>query len=296
MKTLKYIIIAILLVLIIFSCNSKLGISLKFIIKSQVPVSKEQLTIAKEVISGRLQSLQIKHFEIDQNDANAQLVVLVKDSANTLNLKSLLTSKGEISFQPVWNQATVISKLQTLDTKTLLVNSANVSDLLSLLHYTGNQDSSAIIGKINIQDTSLIFNYLNQNVVKNLFPGNLKFSLSATISDTHTYDLYAVIMQYPENSKSIQDASAITKSSTNAEISIVLNDAGSKLWKEISAQNLGKSVAILIDHKVYAAPKLRSEIGKSCIIAGNFNLNEARMLATILKNGNLPVPFQTVNQ
>ena len=76
-----------------------------------------------------------------------------------------------------------------------------------------------------------------------------------------------------------------------------MNQEGAKLWKRLTAENLGRSVAIVLDGYVYSFPTVQSEIsGGRSSITGNFTVNEAKDLANILKSGKLPAPARIIEE
>jgi preprotein translocase subunit SecD len=72
-------------------------------------------------------------------------------------------------------------------------------------------------------------------------------------------------------------------------IEIVFNKEGAKRFAQLTRQNIGNRLAIIIGGQVYCAPVIRSEITGKGEISGSFSLQEARNLATtisaILPNG-----------
>ena len=63
-----------------------------------------------------------------------------------------------------------------------------------------------------------------------------------------------------------------------------MNQEGAKLWKRLTAENIGRSVAIVLDGYVYLFNcPVRNSGGRSSI-TGNFTVNEAKDLANILKS------------
>jgi len=81
------------------------------------------------------------------------------------------------------------------------------------------------------------------------------------------------------------------------QVSLELIDEGAKLFAEITKRNLGKIVAIVLDGEIISTPVVQSEItdGKA-IISGKFTPQEAKLLATRLNSGALPVPITLVSQ
>ncbi|MCX8083552.1 MAG: protein translocase subunit SecD [Calditerrivibrio sp.] len=76
-------------------------------------------------------------------------------------------------------------------------------------------------------------------------------------------------------------------------VSLKFDPAGSKLFEEITAENVNKRMAIVLDDNVYSAPVIREKIaGGEAQISGNFTLDEAKDLAIVLRAGSLPAPVK----
>lgn len=76
-------------------------------------------------------------------------------------------------------------------------------------------------------------------------------------------------------------------------VSLRFNPAGAKRFEEVTAANVQKRMAIILDGTVYSAPVIREKIpGGNAQISGQFTLEEARDLAIVLKAGALPAPMR----
>lgn len=76
-------------------------------------------------------------------------------------------------------------------------------------------------------------------------------------------------------------------------VSLVFNAVGAKLFEDITAQNIKKRLAIILDGNVYSAPVIQEKIsGGNAQITGNFTLDEAKDLAIVLRAGSLPAPVK----
>jgi len=76
-------------------------------------------------------------------------------------------------------------------------------------------------------------------------------------------------------------------------VSIKFDPAGSKIFEEITAENVNKRMAIVLDDNVYSAPVIRERIaGGEAQISGSFTLEEAKDLAIVLRAGSLPAPVK----
>lgn len=74
-------------------------------------------------------------------------------------------------------------------------------------------------------------------------------------------------------------------------VSITLNPKGADLFAAVTAANVGKRLAIVLDGKVQSAPVIREAIPSGqAQITGNFSVTEANDLAVILRAGALPAP------
>jgi len=81
------------------------------------------------------------------------------------------------------------------------------------------------------------------------------------------------------------------------EVSLEFDAAGSKLFEDITARNLGKPVAIFLDGYLISSPTVNDKItGGQAVISGKFTTEEAKMLVKRLNSGALPVPISLVSQ
>jgi len=80
-------------------------------------------------------------------------------------------------------------------------------------------------------------------------------------------------------------------------ISISLNPAGARDFDRLTADNVGRKLAIILDGNVYSAPVIKQRIsGGAAVIEGRFTLDEAKDLAIILRAGSLPAPVQILEE
>lgn len=78
-------------------------------------------------------------------------------------------------------------------------------------------------------------------------------------------------------------------------VGIEFNATGARLFDQITAANVGKRFAIILDNSVYSAPVIRERIsGGSAQISGSFTEKEAADLSIILRAGSLPAPVKVI--
>ncbi|HXX57819.1 MAG TPA: protein translocase subunit SecD [Thermodesulfovibrionales bacterium] len=76
-------------------------------------------------------------------------------------------------------------------------------------------------------------------------------------------------------------------------VGITFNAPGAKLFEDITAANVKKRLAIILDGTVYSAPVIQERIaGGNAQITGRFSMDEAKDLAIVLRAGALPAPIK----
>lgn len=81
----------------------------------------------------------------------------------------------------------------------------------------------------------------------------------------------------------------------NLIISLSFNSKGAKRFGEVTAANVGRQLAIVLDGKLYSAPNIQNAIrGGNAQITGSFSFEEARNIARALEGGSLPVKMEIV--
>jgi preprotein translocase subunit SecD len=80
-------------------------------------------------------------------------------------------------------------------------------------------------------------------------------------------------------------------------VALEFDDIGAKLFEQITAANVKKRLAIILDNNVYSAPVIQERIaGGRAQITGRFTLDEANELAIVLRAGALPAPVRIIEE
>jgi preprotein translocase subunit SecD len=80
-------------------------------------------------------------------------------------------------------------------------------------------------------------------------------------------------------------------------VELILNSTGARLFEQITAANVKRRLAIVLDNRVYSAPVIQERIsGGRASITGSFDIKEARDLAIVLRAGALPAPVEIVEE
>ena len=82
-----------------------------------------------------------------------------------------------------------------------------------------------------------------------------------------------------------------------ASVSLSFNSRGATLFENITGENVGRRMAIVLDNKVYSAPVIQQRIaGGRAVITGQFTTQEATDLAIVLRAGSLPAPVSVLEE
>jgi preprotein translocase subunit SecD len=83
----------------------------------------------------------------------------------------------------------------------------------------------------------------------------------------------------------------------NWQVAIELNAVGTRVFGEITEQNVGKLLAIILDGNVNSAPRINERIpGGRAVITGQFSIEDARDLVIVLRAGALPAPVKILEE
>ncbi|HVA67139.1 MAG TPA: protein translocase subunit SecD [Elusimicrobiota bacterium] len=81
------------------------------------------------------------------------------------------------------------------------------------------------------------------------------------------------------------------------EVAFSFKPAAAEKFSNLTAANVGKDMAIVLDGVVQTAPVIKGRIpGGHGVIEGNFTIDEARDLAIVLRSGALPAPVNIIEE
>ncbi len=93
----------------------------------------------------------------------------------------------------------------------------------------------------------------------------------------------------------IEDAYVGYDNSGLPDVVLILNKEGAVLFEKITASNINRRLAIVLDGVVRSAPVIRERIGGGrANITGRFSVEEARTLAIVLRAGALPARVEMI--
>jgi preprotein translocase subunit SecD len=83
----------------------------------------------------------------------------------------------------------------------------------------------------------------------------------------------------------------------NWQVAIEFTATGTRIFGEVTEQNVGRHLAIILDGSLYSAPRINERIpGGRAVNTGQFTVDEARDLAIVLRAGALPAPVTMLEE
>ena len=93
------------------------------------------------------------------------------------------------------------------------------------------------------------------------------------------------------------DVGADPNAPGNWQVAIEFTPTGTKVFGDITEQNVGRHLAIILDGNLYSAPRINERIpGGRAVITGQFTVDDARDLAIVLRAGALPAPVKILEE
>ena len=167
----------------------------------------------------------------------------------------------------------------------------------------------AIVGYANARDTADVDKIIYSDIAAQVLPAECKLRWGAKPEDFggentrgDIFALYALKITEP-NGRAPLEGDVITSSKDDFDqmghpsVSMQMNSDGARRWSQITKQNIGRGVAIVLDDAVYSAPRILTQIdGGNSQITGNFTIEDTKDLANTLNSGKMPAPTRIVQE
>ena len=215
----------------------------------------------------------------DLNDANDRLTAM----ANGKDLTPADTTATEAD-------STAVQKPATGGVENVLFSKLNITNRGTIVGYARRAD----LDKID----EMLEQAQKQKMIREdlmLLWGNSPIKDPQTGKETDIYELYAI----RGNRNALPDLGGEVVTSARSEVrndlgqnrpvvTMTMNDEGARKWARLTGDNIGRSIAIVLDGVVYSAPNVNSEItGGRSEISGHFTVDETTDLANVLNSGRM---------
>ena len=300
------------------------GMSDEEVVKILRQETEDAISASFNIIRSRIDHFGVMQPNIQRLPNSNRILVELPGIKEPERVRKLLQGTASLEFWTTYNGADLLQSLlradavvKALNAETAETAEATIADevaaesasrfsreqnpLLALLSpdYAGG----AVIGAAVAADVATINKYLALPEVRDCFPADVDFKWG--IKGEPMFDnrmcLYVVKVERadgkaPLDGSVISDARATySQNGADAEVSMAMNSNGISEWAQLTADNIGKCIAIVLDGYVYSAPVVRNKIeGGNSSITGNFTIQEAQDLANVLKSGKVPAPARII--
>lgn len=252
----------------------------------------------------------------DLNEILPQLMQLNQAVAQ-LNAATETAAAAEETVEAVAEENTV-SELDSLlesaqteepDQQAAIEAYAKQNPLFAVLNpsvdQTGRAYQGPVVGTVIYTDTAKVNSMLTSQLAKSILPRDLKLCWTVkAIDEAGAYYQLVALKTVNRDGRASLEGDVITdaradfsQTSAYANVSMSMNAEGAKTWARITKENIGKSIAIVLDGYVYSFPTVQNEItGGNSQITGHFTVEEAKDLANTLKSGKMPAPARIIQE
>ena len=298
--------------------------------------ANETVNLTYGRLKDRIDEFGVTQPNVSLDAARDLIVVELPGIDNPKRARELLTVAAKLEFWEVYraNNPMVGASLQAADQRALALMSGDTSKVAKVdstkigqgpivgnmtMNSNAGQGflfSPAVIGVAEKSKMNIINTYLERPEVKASFPRDMVFrwsakplkdkSLKASGKEGTLFELYA--LKYKRGAEVAGlEGDRVTNASADPDpqtgqiaISLRMDGDGARTWaemtKEAAADN-NREIAIVLDNKVMSAPSVRGEIaGGNSSITGDYSVDEAKDLASILQIGKLPAELKIIQE
>ena len=233
------------------------------------------------------------------NNANKTLMALKKAEASRGTKEEVVADTATVAENTETENVEESDSTKVEETVAETEDDSEYSIFNRLLPQVGNRGAyGPVVGFAKKADMESIMNDLTRSEVKNLFKNDVvfKWGFKELKEAPGYYELIA--LKASKDGRAVLNGEVVTdarqefgQTSATAEVTMAMNNTGSTQWARITKENIGRSIAIVLDNAVYSYPTVNDEIkGGRSQITGNFTLEEATDLANVLKAGKMTAP------
>jgi len=280
------------------------------------------------VLRTRIDRFGVVQPNIQQLEQTGRILIELPGVKDPKRVRKLLQGSANLEFWKTYNADEIFPKLSELNSELALLNAATEAEqpaeveaeeaALDSLAQAEEQSKKQnplftvlnpsyaqgpVVGVAHYTDTAKVMAMLHSSAAKSILPRDLHLCWTVKgIEDTEIYQLIALKSELGGRpsleGNVITDARAdFDQLSPYANVSMTMNSEGARDWQRITGENIGKSIAIVLDGYVYSFPTVQNEIaGGRSQITGNFTIDEAKDLANILNSGKMPAPARIIQE
>ena len=274
---------------------------------------KDRVSSSTNVLRSRIDQFGVVAPNIQELEKDGQILLELPGVKEHDRVRELLKSSANLEFYETMTMNEWQGALAQLDAALRADSTSNGMGLSGYFLQMGNQYNPIVVGTSTAANRAAIDSIMASPLAKRYLPGNLKLAWevkpqTAEFTDTvtgkkRTIDLYTLIALKTSNSKAALSGDVVTSATSDFDnmqggnyVSMNMKPDAARQWARITAANLEKQVAIVLDDQVYSAPRVNSVIeGGRSSITGDFTTDEAKDLANVLKSGKMAAKVDIIS-
>lgn len=233
---------------------------------------------------------------------NGQILLELPGVKDPEQMTRLLKSSANLQFYEVFNLEEIAPEIETLSVEYAKANEGKktLNDYFAARGY----GKGPVVGYVSRADTAAVNAILRSPQAEDLRSDlKLVWSDKATDRDIPArkgkeayFELVALQGEPRLEGDAVTSATSEHDNLRGNVVNMRMSDKGAQDWAVVTKDNIGRSIAIVLDDNVYSYPTVNTQItGGSSEITGNFTPEEANDLAQLLKSGKMDASVRVVS-
>ena len=273
---------------------------------------KDRVSSSTNVLRSRIDQFGVVAPNIQELEKDGQILLELPGVKEHDRVRDLLKSSANLEFYETMPLTEYQGALQQLDNALRADSASNGRGLFEYFAGLGAQGNPIALGMATRINRPIIDSLLVSPQAKRILPSNLKLAwevkpVTVEIPDSTGHvsrmDYYTLVGLRTAGGKAALSGDVVTAATSDFDqmqggnyVSMTMKPDAAKQWARITAANINKQVAIVLDNQVYSAPNVNSVIeGGRSSITGNFSTDEAKDLANVLKSGKMAAKVNIIS-
>ncbi|MCM1519373.1 MAG: protein translocase subunit SecD [Lachnoclostridium sp.] len=273
---------------------------------------KDRVSSSTNVLRTRIDQFGVVAPNIQELEKDGQILLELPGVKEHDRVRDLLKSSANLEFYETAQFTEVMPYLQQLDAELRNDSTLDGRGLAGYFIQMGSQGNPIAVGVAAETARDTINNLLATAAAKRIIPGNIKLAwefkpeivqIDDSVRGKRNLAIYQLVALKTTNGKPALAGDVITAATSEYDamqggnyVSMNMKPEAARSWARITAANLNKQVAIVLDDQVYSAPNVNSVIeGGRSQITGNFTTEEAKDLANVLKSGKMAAKVDIIS-
>lgn len=298
---------------VVFKDQVKRGDSPEAVERALKQEVKDRVSSSTNVLRSRIDQFGVVSPNIQELEKDGQILLELPGVKEHDRVRELLKSSANLEFYETMPLSDFQNSLAELDNTTRRDTTGNGNGLFDYFLQLGNPYNAIVVGSTTSANRAAIDSIIASPAAKRILPSNLRLAWEVkpeTVETTDTatgavrrLDLYTLVALKTANGKPALSGDVVTSATSDYDqmqggnyVSMNMKPDAARQWARITAANIEKQVAIVLDDQVYSAPRVNSVIeGGRSSITGNFTTDEAKDLANVLKSGKMAAKVDIIS-